>query len=127
MAHYAFLNSDNIVVKVITGVDEDVIQIDSDGTPVGGSSEAWELFYENQSWHSGLTCKRTSYNGNIRARYAGIGFVYRADIDQFVAPQPFPSWSLDDNYDWQPPIPRPTDLTKDYAWFEPNQQWIEII
>ena len=127
MAHYAFLNSDNIVVKVITGVDEDVIQIDSDGTPVGGSSEAWELFYENQSWHSGLTCKRTSYNGNIRGRYAGIGFVYRADIDQFVAPQPFPSWSLDDKYDWQAPIPRPTDLNKEYVWFEPNKVWIELI
>lgn len=127
MAHYAFIDSNNIVVKVITGVDETVTQIDTDGTEVGGSSEAWERFYENQVWHSGLTCKRTSYNSNIRGRYAGIGFIYREDIDQFVAPQPYPSWSLDENYDWQPPTPRPTDLTKEYAWFEPNQQWIEII
>lgn len=121
MAHYAFIDSNNIVVKVITGVDEDVTQLDN-GVEVGGSTEAWERFYENQPWHSGLTCKRTSYNSNIRGRYAGIGFIYREDIDQFVAPQPYPSWSLDENYDWQPPTPRPTDLTKEYAWFEPNQQ-----
>ncbi len=125
MAHYAFLNN-NIVVKVITGVDETVTQ-DDNGTPVGGSTEAWEQFYESQSLHSGLTCKRTSYNGNIRGRYAGIGFTYDPDNDVFIAPQPYGSWTLDDNFDWQPPTPRPTDLTKDFAWFEPNQQWIEII
>jgi hypothetical protein len=125
MAHYAFLNSDNVVVKVITGVDETVTQLDN-GVEVGGSSEAWEQFYENQSWHSGLTCKRTSYNGNIRKQYAGVGFSYDADADVFVAPKPFSSWTLDENHDWQPPTPKPTD-GKRYAWFEPNQQWIEIV
>ena len=86
MAHYAFIDSNNIVVKVITGVDETVTQTDLDGTVVGGSSEAWEQFYENQPWHSGLTCKRTSYNGNIRGIYAGIGYTYDAVNDVFVAP-----------------------------------------
>ena len=90
MAHYAFLDSNNVVVKVITGVDETVTQ-DDNGTPVGGSTEAWEQFYENQSWHSGLTCKRTSYNargeeGDYRGVYAGIGYTYDAVNDVFVAP-----------------------------------------
>ena len=126
MAHYALINNDNIVVQVITGVDEDVIQIDSDGTPVGGSAEAWEDFYASQSWNAGLRCKRTSYNSKIRKQYAGIGFTYSDDADVFIAPQPYPSWSLDDNYDWQPPTPKPTDGKK-YAWFEPNRQWIELV
>lgn len=91
MAHYAFLDSNNIVVKVLTGVDETVTQLDN-GVEVGGSTQAWEQFYENQSWHAGLTCKRTSYNGNIRGVYAGIGYTYDPVNDVFVAPpQPEPS------------------------------------
>ena len=123
MAHYAFINSNNVVVKVITGVNETVTQLDGD-VEVGGSSEAWEQFYENQPWHSGLTCKRTSYNNNIRKQYAGIGYTYDADADVFVAPQPYGSWTLDSNHDWQPPTPKPEG---NYAWFEPNQVWIEIV
>ena len=86
MAHYAFIDSNNVVVKVITGVDETITQVDADGTEVGGSTEAWEQFYENQPWHEGLVCKRTSYHGNIRGVYAGIGYIYDADDDVFVAP-----------------------------------------
>ena len=91
MAHYAFLDSNNVVVKVIVGVDETVTQLDN-GVEVGGSTEAWEQFYESQSWHSGLTCKRTSYNargeaGDYRGTYAGIGYTYDAVNDVFVAPQ----------------------------------------
>jgi hypothetical protein len=126
MAHYAFFDINNVVVKVITGVDETVTQ-DDNGTPVGGSTEAWEQFYENQSWHSGLTCKRTSYNGNIRKQYAGIGYTYDAVNDVFIAPQPYGSWTLDENFDWQPPTPMPVEEGKVYAWFEPNQQWIELV
>jgi hypothetical protein len=85
MAHYAFIDSNNVVVKVITGVDETVTQLDGD-VEVGGSTEAWEQFYQNQPWHAGLTCKRTSYNGNIRAIYAGIGYTYDAVADEFIAP-----------------------------------------
>ena len=85
MAHYAFIDSNNIVVKVITGVDETETQIDN-GVEVGGSTEAWEQFYESQSWHTGLICKRTSYNGNIRGVYAGIGYTYDAQLDEFVPP-----------------------------------------
>ena len=86
MAHYAYLDSNNIVVKVLTGVDETVTQ-DDNGTLVGGSTEAWEQFYENQPWHSGLTCKRTSYNAatnGYRGKYAGIGDTWNGT--EFIAP-----------------------------------------
>ena len=125
MAHYAFIDNNNIVIKVLTGVDETVTQLDN-GVEVGGSTEAWEQFYENQPWHLGLTCKRTSYNNNIRKQYAGIGYTYDAVNDVFIAPQPFPSWTLDENFDWQPPTPMPID-GKVYAWFEPNRVWIEVV
>ena len=113
MAHYAFLDTNNRVTEVIVGVDEtELIE--------GLDPETWYGNFRKQK------CVRTSYNNNIRKQYAGIGFTYDADADVFVAPQPYPSWTLDENHDWQPPTPMPTD-DKRYAWFEPNQQWIEIV
>jgi hypothetical protein len=113
MAHYAFLDNNNVVTEVITGIDEtELIE--------GLDPETW---YGN---FRGQVCKRTSYNGNIRKQYAGIGYTYDAGANVFVAPQPFPSWTLDENHDWQPPTPMPVD-DKRYTWFEPNQQWIEIV
>ena len=56
----------------------------------------------------------------------GIGYTYDADLDIFIAPQPYPSWTLDVNHDWQPPTPMPVD-DKKYAWSEPNKQWIELV
>ena len=123
MAHYAFMNSDNVVVKVITGVDETETQ-DDHGTQVGGSGEAWEAFYAAQPWHEGLTCKRTSYNSNIRKQYAGIGYSYDAAADVFVAPQPYASWTLDSNHDWQAPVARPAEGM--WSWNEADQAWDEV-
>jgi hypothetical protein len=74
MAHYAFLDDDNIVTEVITGIDETE-------TIEGLSTETW---YGN---FRGQTCKRTSYNNNIRKNYAGIGFTYDAERDAFIAPK----------------------------------------
>ena len=126
MAHYALIDSKSfLVTRVITGIDEDVTQTDLDGTQVGGSAEAWEQFYAAQPWNAGLICKRTSYNNNIRKQYAGIGYTYDADADVFVRPQPFSSWTLDSNYDWQPPIPMPIVEGLYFTWFDPTQQWIE--
>jgi hypothetical protein len=96
MAHYAFLNENNIVTEVIVGIDEtELIE--------GLDTETW---YGN---FRGQTCKRTSYNGKIRKQYAGVGFTYDAVNDVFIAPQPYPSWLLDDNFNWQPPSPKPYD------------------
>ena len=108
MAHYAFLNQNNIVTEVITGIDEtELIE--------GLDTETW---YGN---FRGQTCKRTSYNGNMRKQYAGIGFTYDAINDVFIAPQPFASWSLDENFDWQPPILRPEG---DWYWDEDLSEWV---
>jgi hypothetical protein len=123
MAHYAFLDEDNIVTEVITGVDEDVVQTDTDGTQVGGTSEAWETFYGN---FRGQVCKRTSYNNNYRKNYAGIGYVYDAAREAFIAPKPYASWILDeDTCQWQAPTPYPTD-GKNYYWSEDDLSWREI-
>jgi hypothetical protein len=84
MAHYAFLDNNNVVTEVITGVDENIIQTDTDGTQVGGNTEAWEAFYGN---FRGQVCKRTSYNNNIRKNYAGIGYTYDVTRDAFIPPK----------------------------------------
>jgi hypothetical protein len=128
MAHYALIDSDNVVVQVITGVDETVTQNDN-GTPVGGSTEAWEQFYQNQPWHQGLFCKRTSYNNKIRKQFAGIGMSYDPNRDEFVDIQPYPSWQLDENNDWQPPVnslPKPNN-DKEYYWDEIGFEWRAIV
>ena len=65
---------------------------------------------------------QTSYNNNIRKQYAGVGYTYDIDADQFVSPQPFASWSLDADNDWQPPTPKPEG---DFYWNEETTTWIE--
>ena len=109
MAHFAEIDSRNIVLRVIVVADE----YESNGA----------------EWCNNLlggTWVQTSYNNRIRKQYAGIGYTYDSVNDVFIAPQPFPSWTLDENFDWQPPTPKPVD-GKDYFWFEPNQQWIEVV
>jgi hypothetical protein len=128
MAHYALINKDNIVVQVITGVDENITQTDLDGTVVGGTSEAWEQFYASQPQFAGLTCKRTSYNGNIRANFAAEGYKYDADFDVFISPCIYPSWKLNyTTFKWEAPIPMP-EKTEEYfwKWSEYNQEWIQV-
>lgn len=122
MAHYAFLDENNVVTEVITGVDENTVQTDLDGTEVGGTSEAWEAFYGN---FRGQVCKRTSYNNNYRKNYAGIGYTYDSERDAFISPKPYNSWVLDeDTCQWQAPTPMPTD-GKTYYWSEADLAWTE--
>ena len=124
MAHYALLNNNNEVIQVITGVDENIIQTDLDGTRIGGSTEAWEEFYASRPWLNAASCKRTSYNGNIRKNFAGIGMTYDAARDAFIMPKPFNSWVLDeDTCQWQAPVAYPNDGKK-YAWSELTKQWV---
>lgn len=111
MAHYAFLDENNIVTEVITGIDETEL-ID------GLSPEVW---YGN---FRGQKCLRTSYNHNIRKQYAGIGYSYNEEADVFIQPQPFPSWSLDSNFDWQPPVAYPSNGM--YIWNEETLAWLAI-
>ena len=112
MAHYAFLNNNNIVTEVIVGIYEtELIE--------GLDTETW---YGN---FRGQVCKRTSYNGNIRYNYAGVGYTYDAVNDAFIAPKPYPSWSLDDNYDWQAPIAKPIEGLWD--WDEEMGNWVETL
>ena len=113
MAHYAFLDSNNVVTEVITGKDETEL-ID------GLEPETW---YGN---FRGQVCKRTSYNNKIRKQYAGVGYTYDAIKDQFVTPQPFASWTLDSNNDWQAPTAKPND-GKMYAWEESSLAWVEAV
>jgi len=72
--------------------------------------------------------KQTSYNNNFRKQYCGVEFSYLADADVFVAPQPYPSWALDENYDWQPPTPMPSDasMQNPYEWSEEELEWVAI-
>ena len=71
----------------------------------------------------GGTWIQTSYNNNFRKQYAGIGYTYDAVNDVFIAPQPYPSWSLDQNFDWQPPTPMPTEGR--WYWDEDSLSWLE--
>lgn len=109
MAHYAYLNENNIVVNVIVGKDESEL--------IEGLDP--EVYYAQGT---NFTVKRTSYNNRIRKQYAGIGYSYDPVADVFIAPQPFPSWTLDSNYDWIPPIPYPDDGLG-YRWNEDEQDW----
>ena len=110
MAHYAFLDDNNIVTEVITGIDET-------GLIEGLDTETW---YGN---FRGQVCKRTSYNANIRKNYAGIGFTYSFELDAFIPPTLFDSWVLDESTcQWQAPIPYPTDGFS-YFWNEAELAW----
>jgi hypothetical protein len=120
MAHYAFLDSGNIVTEVIVGKNE------------GEEGTDWELHYGN---FRGQTCKRTSYNTSggvhtgggtpFRKNYAGIGYTYDASRDAFIPPRPYPSWLLDEaTCQWKPPVPMP-DNGELYTWDEAAGEWVE--
>lgn len=111
MAHYAYLDENNIVTEVITGRNETEV--------VEGISD-WEAYYGSLR---GQRCVRTSYNGNIRKNYAGIGYTYDEARDAFIAPKPYDSWILDeDTCRWAAPIPYPTDGVM-YTWNEELGDW----
>ena len=115
MAHFARIE-DGFVTNIIV-VNNNELLVDGIESELKGAEFCQSLF--------GGDWVQTSYNHNIRKQYAGIGYTYNEIADVFVAPQPFPSWSLDANYDWQAPIERPAD-GKDYSWDESNQVWVEF-
>jgi hypothetical protein len=114
MAHFSELDENNIVIEVITGRNEDEV--------VDGITN-WENYYGSLR---GKLCKRTSYNNNYRKNYAGVGMIFDGERDAFYAPQPYPSWTLDeDTCHWKSPVPYPTD-NKVYKWNEDTQNWVEV-
>jgi hypothetical protein len=127
MAHYAFLDENNIVTEVIVGKNE------------GEEGVDWEAHY---GAFRGQACKRTSYNtyGGVHANggtpfrknYAGLGYTYNSDIDAFVPPKPFASWLLnEETAQWEAPVAMPEDAgtrepPKQYSWDENSVNWIEV-
>jgi hypothetical protein len=110
MAHYAFLNNNNIVTEVIVGIDEDQLI-------EGLYPETW---YGN---FRGQVCKRTSYNGTIRKNYAGVGYKYDEALDAFIPPKPYDSWTLnEDTALWDAPVAYPDDGEM-YTWNEEELSW----
>jgi hypothetical protein len=111
MSHWAEINSKNKVIRVLVGDNND---------PAGDEGYQWLLDNLGGAWI------KTSYNGNIRFNYAGIGYSYDEARDAFIAPKPFESWVLDeDTCRWEAPVPYPND-GKMYRWDETNQEWIEV-
>jgi hypothetical protein len=110
IAHYAFLDNDNIVTEVIVGIDEtELIE--------GKHPEVWYGEFRGQ------TCKRTSYNGNYRKNYAGLGYKYDEALDAFVPPKPYESWLLnEDTALWEAPVAYPDDEGM-YTWNEDTGSW----
>jgi hypothetical protein len=116
MSHFAKLDENNIVLAVHV-VNNEVITID------GAESEQVGIEFLT-GIHGHANWKQTSYNGNFRKQYAGIGYEYDEENDVFIAPRPFDSWTLDQNFDWQPPVPRPEEGV--WTWNEENQEWEEV-
>lgn len=125
MAHYAFIDDNNIVTQVIVGRDEDDL---AEGVT------SWEDYYGNIH---GQRCLRTSYNTvagvhtgggtAFRGNYAGIGYTYDEDLDAFIPPKPFESWILNEiTFTWEAPIPMPEDGAS-YVWDEAAGDWVEVV
>jgi len=113
MAHFAKLDENNLVIAVHC-VDNNAL--DSQNEEISGI-QFLTLLHNYTLWI------QASYNHNIRKQYPGIGFSYDAVNDVFIAPQPYPSWSLDENFDWQAPTPRPEGMG--WYWDEPTLSWVE--
>ena len=121
MAHFAELDGNNIVTRVVV--------VGNDVTTAAGPLGSNDMHVDGETWcvnfFKGGTWKQTSYNNNFRKQYAGKGFTYDAAKDKFISPQPYASWTLDGNDDWECPVPYPTDVAdKVIRWDEENSQWV---
>jgi hypothetical protein len=108
MSHWAEIDNTNKVLRVLVGDNND---------PNGDEGYQWLINNLGGTWI------KTSYNNNIRKQYAGIGFTYNVDADVFIAPQPFASWLLDANNDWQAPTAKPEG---NFYWDEESLSWLAI-
>lgn len=108
MAHFAELDDQNIVIRVLVTDNND---------PNGDEGYQWLEETLGGTWI------QTSYNGNFRKNFAGIGYTYDSNLDAFIAPKPFDSWELnEDTCRWEAPVPMPTDGFS-YKWNEDELAW----
>lgn len=118
MSHFAELDENNKVIKVLV-VNDDYLK-DENG------NEVEELGRSHMESIHGGRWIQTSYNNNIRVRYAGIGYTYDETLDAFIPPKPYPSWVLNETTaDWEAPTPMPQDVPEGsyYEWSEDNVDW----
>lgn len=120
MAHFAELDSNNIVTSVVV-VNNDVITVNGEESEIAGI-DFLESIYGHRNW------KQTSYNASIRKNYAGIGFTYDADFNAFIPKKPYPSWKLNyETFQWDAPVEcPPAGETFIWRWSEINQEWIKV-
>lgn len=119
MAHFAEIGLNNTVLRVVVVHNNECLDENGQESEAKGAEFCRNLF--------GGTWVQTSYNGNIRKNYAGIGFTYDSTRDAFIPPKPFPSWTLDEaTCLWEPPTPMPND-GKPYVWDENTTSWNEVI
>ena len=121
MAHFAKLE-DNIVTDVVVVDNNDILDADGNESEVLGINFLKDMFGQDTVW------KQTSYNNNMRQRYASIGGTYNASIDAFLDPKPYPSWTMNsENGEWEPPTPRPPDTERHFhMWDEESQQSVQV-
>jgi len=121
MAHFAELDANNIVQQVIV-VNNNDTQVDGVENESKGITFCKTLLGQGKLW------VQTSYNGNIRKQFAGAGYFYDSIKDKFIGTQPFPSWVLDANDDWQSPIAKPSDASPDnpHRWDEVAGIWVKV-
>ena len=118
MAHFAEIDQFGKVKRVIVVANSDTADASGVEKEHIGAAFCEKLF--------GGTWKQTSYNGNFRKNYAGIGYAYDATRDAFIPPQPFPSWTINEaTCQWQAPTPMPQD-GKRYSWDEATTSWKEM-
>lgn len=118
MAHFAELDSDNIVLRVVAVKNEILLNDNHVETEALGVQFCQSLF--------GGTWVQTSYNGSIRKNFAGIGDTYDSSRDAFVPPQPYASWTLREmTCQWEPPTAKPDD-GNDYTWDEATTSWVQV-
>jgi len=118
MAHFAQIDENNIVIQVIV-INNEILLDTNDNESEAKGIDFCESLYGHRDW------VQTSYNGNMRYNYAGIGYTWDSENDAFYAPQPFASWSLNEDYVWEAPVPYPEDASpeKIYEWDEDNLTW----
>ena len=118
MAHFCKLDENNIVTQVVV--------VDNKDTADASGVEKEHIGAAHLEKILGGTWKQTSYNGNMRKNYAGIGYTYDAQRDAFIPPKPFNSWVLNESTaQWDAPVPMPTDGSM-YSWDEATTSWIEV-